>query len=218
MYGKIQYNHRLNYENNDNINNGTEGNNNRYSSGYYTNNNWHNTTLLFDNFIITSCTIWYCLNDDYSEGKGASIVSWGFIHKYGLIEYNHKLVYRNTKDAITNGIIGNRNEFTDNDWWWNNHNTTLLFGNLSNIFFTQTIPSCTIWYCINGDYYHGKNAAAVSYNWGFNYARIWYNHRLNYDNNSNMYNATVGDSNYYYNTGNNCEYNNCHNTPLLQFE
>ena len=78
---------------------------------------------------IPSCTIWYCLNIDHSEGKGASTVSWGYINQYGVINYNHKLIYINTKDAITNGTWGNDNEFTDNDWHWNFHNTTLLFGN-----------------------------------------------------------------------------------------
>ena len=61
LYGRIKYNHKLNYENTDNIYNGPspEGNYNEWtrnsSNSKYE--NYHSMTLIFSNFIILSCTI-----------------------------------------------------------------------------------------------------------------------------------------------------------------
>ena len=51
MYGKIQYNHRLNYENTETaISNGTEGNLNNYTNSInWKFDNFHNATPLFRN-------------------------------------------------------------------------------------------------------------------------------------------------------------------------
>ena len=85
----------------------------------------------------------------------------------------------------------------------------------------QTIPSCTIWYCIA--YYYNDfdigsyNNGTSDYKWNHGYGRIQYNHFLNYDINSNTFNGTLGDTTIYKygNYGNIFKRENAHNTTLL---
>ena len=94
--------------------------------------NWHNTTLLF-NFIIPSCTIWYCIiwsKNAYWEAV-AFQDSIHSIQDFAHIWYNHKLIYANAQDAITNSTEGDSNNYSDSNKirYYNYHNTTLLFSN-----------------------------------------------------------------------------------------
>ena len=140
--------------------------------------------------------------------------SWTEI--YGLTIYNHYSSYDNNSN-IRNGDWGSKNEYTtgSNLNSENFHSTTLLFGNSSNIFFIQTIPSCIIWYCINRFENWGKYAASASYSQYYGLGRLIYNHFLNYDNNnSNVNNGTEGTNDSWF-TNSNDKYFNAHNTTLL---
>ena len=93
---------------------------------------------------------------------------------------------------------------------------TAISGNLYKLY--QTIPSCTIWYCIA--YYYNDfdigsyNNGTSDYKWNHGYGRIQYNHFLNYDNNENVWNGDYyGNYNSY--TLSNVSNHNYHNTTLL---
>ena len=144
-YGELIYNHKLNYDNNFNIDNGNLGNSNDFRNNdeyqYY---NYHNTIFIFS---ILSCEIWYCAPFMYTEGTRAATINFSIRYGYGWILYNHHLNYNNNSDTY-NGIIW----ASCNSYWENTtegtvrhenyHNTTLLSGNLYQLY--QTISSCTI--------------------------------------------------------------------------
>ena len=123
--------------------------------------------------------------------------------------YNHKLIYENNS-STNNGTWGNNNSFyytygVGNDVYYNYHNTTSLFN--------FSIPSCTIWYCINRDGNLAKGAADYSVYEYIEYGRILYNHKLVYANTLDAIEyGNIGDNNYY---NDNTHYSNYHNTTLL---
>ena len=83
----------------------------------------------------------------------------------------------------------------------------------------QTIPSCTIWYCIVFSSASGKlSINDANYQSISTIGRILYNHFLNFDNNQNNYNGNDGDINkYILNNDSTQIYHhwNWHNTTLL---
>ena len=141
---------------------------------------------LVNTITISSCTIWYCVNINTfpSPTNSERINNW--TEDWGLIYYNHKINYENNFGDNMNGTWGNYGEWiTSGDvkkcnW----HNTTLLFiisrllEDITKIY--QTIPSCTIWYCINLDYYLGNDASEQSYGYGYNIGHVKYNYKLSY--------------------------------------
>ena len=92
---------------------------------------YHNTTLIF-NFIILSCTIWYCVPyyyDNFDTNSSSAIYGYAWLHGFGRIQYNHFLNYGNN---VSNGTQGdyNLNTYANNAGRYENcYNTTLLFGN-----------------------------------------------------------------------------------------
>ena len=127
-YGYVLYNHYFTDWGSRVLQNGTHGNYGvdyevpsglSWSDGYEFIYNYHNT-------------IWYCIMLSTVHGTITGTVNWAnFSYRldYGCIVYNHKLVYANTEDAISNGISGNYNEYTNssNALYQNCHNT-ILYG------------------------------------------------------------------------------------------
>ena len=85
------------------------------------------------------------------------------------------------------------------------HSSSVIQANHNiNVVFIQTIPSCTIWYCMT----YWKDTNTTYYE--FNYGMIFYNHYLNYNDDSTLNNGYMyGKSN-----KNGTDYN-YHNTTLL---
>ena len=75
----MTYNHFVKYTNDSTMWNGTGGDYNVWNASNGPHQNWHNITLLFGDFIIPSCTIWYCLDksqNSYAEAAARNEFWW----------------------------------------------------------------------------------------------------------------------------------------------
>ena len=164
------------------------------------------------------------MNFNSSNGKNAERVSYNQQDEYGIITYNYFLNYSTNITIDNYSVYGISSSYTSNSNIYNHfHNTTLLFGNLrlledisGNLYkLYQSIPSCTIWYCISRENGGGKDASTVSHRWQLDYGGVLYNHKLNYDNNWNIYNGVDGGAYQSYLDSSNVLHWNFHNTTLF---